>query len=44
VNDQLTWLTWIIFVGTYAGLALGKVPGLRMDVGMHSPWSTRGYC
>jgi len=31
VNDQITWLTWIIFVGTYAGLALGKVPGLRMD-------------
>jgi Na+/H+ antiporter NhaD/arsenite permease-like protein len=24
-------LTWIIFVVTYAGLALGKVPGLRMD-------------
>jgi Na+/H+ antiporter NhaD/arsenite permease-like protein len=31
VNDRITWLTWIIFVGTYAGLALGKVPGLRMD-------------
>ena len=31
MNDQITWLTWIIFVGTYAGLALGKVPGLRMD-------------
>jgi Na+/H+ antiporter NhaD/arsenite permease-like protein len=31
VNDQITWLTWIIFVGTYAGLALGRVPGLRMD-------------
>jgi len=24
-------LTWVIFVATYAGLALGKVPGLRMD-------------
>ncbi len=24
-------LTWVIFVLTYAGLALGKVPGLRMD-------------
>ncbi len=23
--------TWIIFLATYAGLALGKVPGLRMD-------------
>jgi Na+/H+ antiporter NhaD/arsenite permease-like protein len=31
VKDQITWLTWTIFVGTYAGLALGKVPGLRMD-------------
>ena len=25
------WLTWIIFAVTYAGLALGKVPGLHMD-------------
>jgi Na+/H+ antiporter NhaD/arsenite permease-like protein len=31
VNDRAVWLTWIIFVLTYAGLALGKVPGLRMD-------------
>src|SRR5271166_1385508 len=25
------WLTVILFTLTYAGLALGKVPGLRMD-------------
>jgi len=25
------WLTVILFTATYAGLALGKVPGLRMD-------------
>jgi Na+/H+ antiporter NhaD/arsenite permease-like protein len=25
------WLTWAIFAITYAGLAVGKVPGLRMD-------------
>ncbi len=25
------WLTLVLFVLTYAGLALGKVPGLRMD-------------
>jgi di/tricarboxylate transporter len=31
VNDWTVWLTWIIFAVTYAGLALGKVPGLRMD-------------
>jgi Na+/H+ antiporter NhaD/arsenite permease-like protein len=31
VNDRTVWLTWIIFSMTYAGLALGKVPGLRMD-------------
>jgi Na+/H+ antiporter NhaD/arsenite permease-like protein len=31
VNDRTAWLTWIIFAATYAGLALGKVPGLRMD-------------
>jgi Na+/H+ antiporter NhaD/arsenite permease-like protein len=31
VNDRTVWLTWIIFALTYAGLALGKVPGLRMD-------------
>jgi len=31
VNDRTVWLTWVIFLMTYAGLALGKVPGLRMD-------------
>jgi Na+/H+ antiporter NhaD/arsenite permease-like protein len=31
VNDRTIWLTWVIFVLTYAGLALGKVPGLRVD-------------
>ncbi|MGO8749138.1 MAG: hypothetical protein ACLQNE_24525 [Thermoguttaceae bacterium] len=31
MNDWTVWLTWIIFAVTYAGLALGKVPGLRMD-------------
>jgi Na+/H+ antiporter NhaD/arsenite permease-like protein len=31
VNDLTVWLTWGIFVTTYVGLALGKVPGLRMD-------------
>jgi Na+/H+ antiporter NhaD/arsenite permease-like protein len=31
VNDWTAWLTWVIFVLTYAGLALGKVPGLCMD-------------
>src|SRR5205085_4321798 len=25
------WLTWTWFVLTYAGLAAGKIPGLRMD-------------
>lgn len=25
------WLTWFLFAITYAGLAIGKVPGLRMD-------------
>ena len=29
--DRTVWLTWVIFVVTYAGLALGKVPGLRVD-------------
>ncbi len=24
-------MTWIIFIATYAGLAVGRVPGLRMD-------------
>jgi Na+/H+ antiporter NhaD/arsenite permease-like protein len=31
LNDLTVWLTWLIFAITYAGLALGKVPGLRMD-------------
>jgi len=31
VSDRTVWFTWIIFAVTYAGLALGKVPGLRMD-------------
>ena len=31
MNDWTVWLTWAIFATTYAGLALGKVPGLRMD-------------
>ena len=31
MNNWTVWLTWIIFVLTYGGLALGKVPGLRMD-------------
>ena len=31
MNDRTVWFTWIIFAATYAGLALGKVPGLRMD-------------
>ncbi len=31
MTDSAVWLTWIIFALTYAGLALGKVPGLRMD-------------
>jgi Na+/H+ antiporter NhaD/arsenite permease-like protein len=31
VNDRTNVLTWVIFAMTYAGLALGKVPGLRMD-------------
>ena len=31
MNDRTVWMTWIIFAATYAGLALGKVPGLRMD-------------
>ena len=29
--DRTACLTWAIFALTYAGLALGKVPGLRMD-------------
>jgi len=31
LNDLTVWLTWLIFAITYAGLALGMVPGLRMD-------------
>jgi Na+/H+ antiporter NhaD/arsenite permease-like protein len=31
VSDRLFWLTLVLFSLTYAGLALGKVPGLRMD-------------
>jgi Na+/H+ antiporter NhaD/arsenite permease-like protein len=31
VNDRVYWLTWTIFSLTYAGLALGKVPGVRID-------------
>jgi Na+/H+ antiporter NhaD/arsenite permease-like protein len=29
--DTMFWLTLVLFTITYAGLALGKVPGLRMD-------------
>jgi Na+/H+ antiporter NhaD/arsenite permease-like protein len=31
VTDRTVLLSWVIFAVTYAGLALGKVPGLRMD-------------
>lgn len=31
MNDRTTLVTWVIFTATYVGLALGKVPGLRMD-------------
>jgi Na+/H+ antiporter NhaD/arsenite permease-like protein len=31
VSDRVYWLTWIIFALTYCGLALGKIPGLRID-------------
>jgi Na+/H+ antiporter NhaD/arsenite permease-like protein len=31
VTEWVYWLTWTIFAVTYAGLAVGKVPGLRMD-------------
>jgi len=31
VNDRVYWLTWGIFALTYCGLALGKIPGLRID-------------
>ncbi len=30
-KETATWLTTILFALTYIGLALGKVPGLRMD-------------
>jgi Na+/H+ antiporter NhaD/arsenite permease-like protein len=30
-HPSIVWLTSALFVLTYAGLALGKVPGLRMD-------------
>ncbi len=29
--SESIWLTWLLFTLTYVGLALGKVPGLRMD-------------
>jgi Na+/H+ antiporter NhaD/arsenite permease-like protein len=31
VGDPRLWQTLLLFILTYAGLALGKVPGLRMD-------------
>jgi Na+/H+ antiporter NhaD/arsenite permease-like protein len=31
VTEHGYWLTWAIFAVTYAGLAVGRVPGLRMD-------------
>jgi Na+/H+ antiporter NhaD/arsenite permease-like protein len=31
VHDRVYWLTWGIFALTYCGLALGKIPGLRID-------------
>jgi Na+/H+ antiporter NhaD/arsenite permease-like protein len=31
VIDGMGWVTCVIFILTYAGLALGKMPGLRMD-------------
>ncbi len=31
MSDRSYWLTWAVFAVTYAGLAVGKVPGLRMD-------------
>ncbi len=31
MNDWTAWATWIVFALTYAGLALGRAPGLRMD-------------
>lgn len=29
--DRLTIITWIAFLFTYLGLALGRIPGLRLD-------------
>src|SRR3954469_23868318 len=31
MDDALPWLTVLGFAATYVGLALGKVPGLRVD-------------
>jgi Na+/H+ antiporter NhaD/arsenite permease-like protein len=31
MDDRTALLTWMIFSATYVGLALGKIPGLRMD-------------
>ncbi len=31
MSDRVYWLTWVIFALTYCGLALGKIPGLRID-------------
>jgi Na+/H+ antiporter NhaD/arsenite permease-like protein len=31
VRDWTTLLTWIIFTATYIGLAIGRIPGLRID-------------
>jgi Na+/H+ antiporter NhaD/arsenite permease-like protein len=31
VSDRTYWLTWAIFALTYAGLALGRFPGVRID-------------
>lgn len=31
MHDRVYWLTWGIFALTYCGLALGKIPGLRID-------------
>jgi Na+/H+ antiporter NhaD/arsenite permease-like protein len=31
VTQWIYWLTWTIFALTYVGLALGKLPGVRID-------------
>ena len=36
MNDRTVWLTWMIFAAIYAGLALGKVPGLVLFNGRSS--------